>query len=74
MRKFLLTHLHVENVQLAKLAGNKVVATCGGKDKATLLKQLGVDRVIDYRSEDVKTVCFENHFKFFMIFFPSFIV
>ncbi|KAG7030991.1 Prostaglandin reductase-3 [Cucurbita argyrosperma subsp. argyrosperma] len=42
-------------VQLAKLAGNKVVATCGGKDKATLLKQLGVDRVIDYRSEDVKT-------------------
>ncbi|XP_022149218.1 prostaglandin reductase-3 [Momordica charantia] len=43
-------------VQLAKLSGNKVVATCGGKEKAMLLKELGVDRVIDYRSEDIKTV------------------
>lgn len=43
-------------VQLAKLAGNKVVATCGGKDKAMLLKNLGVDRVIDYKAEDIKTV------------------
>uniref|UniRef100_A0A7N0T0R8 Enoyl reductase (ER) domain-containing protein n=1 Tax=Kalanchoe fedtschenkoi TaxID=63787 RepID=A0A7N0T0R8_KALFE len=43
-------------VQLAKLAGNKVVATCGGKDKAALLKNLGVDRVIDYKAEDVKSV------------------
>lgn len=43
-------------VQLAKLAGNKVVATCGGKDKAILLKNLGVDRVIDYKAEDIKTV------------------
>ncbi|KNA21720.1 hypothetical protein SOVF_040850 [Spinacia oleracea] len=43
-------------VQLAKLAGNKVVATCGGSDKAMLLKKLGVDRVINYREEDVKTV------------------
>ncbi|KAK8485190.1 hypothetical protein V6N13_128761 [Hibiscus sabdariffa] len=42
-------------VQLAKLAGNKVVATCGGKEKATLLKELGVDRVVDYKTEDVKT-------------------
>ncbi|KAE8667868.1 ARP protein (REF) isoform 2 [Hibiscus syriacus] len=42
-------------VQLAKLEGNKVVATCGGKEKATLLKELGVDRVIDYKTEDVKT-------------------
>ncbi|TYH29407.1 hypothetical protein ES288_A01G008900v1 [Gossypium darwinii] len=42
-------------VQLAKLAGNKVVATCGGKEKARLLKELGVDRVIDYKAEDVKT-------------------
>ncbi|KAI8025564.1 Prostaglandin reductase-3 [Camellia lanceoleosa] len=40
---------------LAKLAGNKVVATCGGKEKAMLLKDLGVDRVIDYRAEDIKT-------------------
>ncbi|XP_010479454.1 PREDICTED: zinc-binding alcohol dehydrogenase domain-containing protein 2 isoform X2 [Camelina sativa] len=43
-------------VQLAKLAGNKVIATCGGSDKAKLLKDLGVDRVIDYRAEDIKTV------------------
>ncbi|CAA3001806.1 probable quinone oxidoreductase [Olea europaea subsp. europaea] len=43
-------------VQLAKLAGNKVVATCGGKDKAKLLKDLEVDRVIDYKTENIKTV------------------
>lgn len=43
-------------VQLAKLAGNTVVATCGGGAKAKLLKDLGVDRVIDYHSEDIKTV------------------
>ncbi|PON69113.1 Polyketide synthase, enoylreductase domain containing protein [Parasponia andersonii] len=43
-------------VQLAKLAGNTVVATCGGEQKAKLLKELGVDRVIDYKSEDIKTV------------------
>ncbi|XP_068320021.1 uncharacterized protein [Pyrus communis] len=43
-------------VQLAKLAGNTVVATCGGAEKAKHLKELGVDRVIDYKAEDVKTV------------------
>ncbi|KFK35988.1 hypothetical protein AALP_AA4G063600 [Arabis alpina] len=43
-------------VQLAKLAGNKVVATCGGSEKAKLLAELGVDRVIDYKTEDIKTV------------------
>ncbi|KAJ0974948.1 hypothetical protein J5N97_016913 [Dioscorea zingiberensis] len=43
-------------VQLAKLAGNKVVATCGGEKKALLLKSLGVDRVIDYRKENIKAV------------------
>jgi NADPH:quinone reductase-like Zn-dependent oxidoreductase len=36
-------------VQLAKLAGCHVVATCGGVAKAQLLQQLGVDRVIDYK-------------------------
>ncbi|KAI3922212.1 hypothetical protein MKX01_005901 [Papaver californicum] len=44
-------------VQLAKLAGNTVVAICGGEKKASLLKDLGVDRVIDYRSENMKAVC-----------------
>ncbi|KAL3730543.1 hypothetical protein ACJRO7_027543 [Eucalyptus globulus] len=43
-------------VQLAKVAGNTVVATCGGREKAMLLKDLGVDRVIDYKAEDIKTV------------------
>ncbi|KAK1256942.1 hypothetical protein QJS04_geneDACA017230 [Acorus gramineus] len=43
-------------VQLAKLAGNKVIATCGGEKKAALLKSLGVDRVIDYKKEDIKSV------------------
>lgn len=49
-------------MQLAKLAGNKVIATCGGKDKAELLKDLGVDRVIDYKAEDIKTVSPLNFF------------
>ena len=40
-----------------------MVATCGGEEKAMLLKNLGVDRVIDYRAEDIKTVC---------LFFPQF--
>ncbi|WVZ65206.1 hypothetical protein U9M48_014612 [Paspalum notatum var. saurae] len=43
-------------VQLAKLAGNKVVATCGGESKAELLASLGVDRVINYRNERIKDV------------------
>ncbi|CAI9786321.1 unnamed protein product [Fraxinus pennsylvanica] len=37
-------------------AGFEVVATCGGKEKAKLLKDLGVDRVIDYKEENIKTV------------------
>ncbi|XP_006661314.2 probable quinone oxidoreductase [Oryza brachyantha] len=43
-------------VQLAKLAGNKVVATCGGNSKAALLASLGVDRVINYQNENIKDV------------------
>ncbi|KAL5201731.1 hypothetical protein ABZP36_036085 [Zizania latifolia] len=43
-------------VQLAKLAGNKIVATCGGESKAALLSTLGVDRVINYRNEKIKDV------------------
>nr|BAK05909.1 predicted protein [Hordeum vulgare subsp. vulgare] len=43
-------------VQLAKLAGNKVIATCGGGNKAALLASLGVDRVIDYQHEKIKDV------------------
>lgn len=43
-------------VQLAKAAGNHVIATCSSAEKAKLLKTLGADRVINYRQEDVKTV------------------
>lgn len=40
-------------VQLAKLAGNHVIATCGSEQKAKLLKKLGCDRVINYHKEDL---------------------
>ena len=41
-------------VQLAKLAGCHVVATCGGADKAAMLRRLGADRVVDYKTEQLK--------------------
>ena len=43
-------------VQIAKLAGHRVVATCGGDAKAEMLTDLGVDRVINYRKEKVRDV------------------
>ena len=43
-------------VQLAKLAGCHVIATCGGPGKAEMLRQLGVDRVIDYTKEKLKVI------------------
>ncbi len=43
-------------VQLAKMAGNQVVATCGSDDKAHLLTDLGCDRVINYNKEQPKVV------------------
>jgi NADPH-dependent curcumin reductase CurA len=43
-------------VQLAKLAGCHVVGTCGSADKAAMLRTLGCDRVIDYRTESVDQV------------------
>lgn len=43
-------------VQLAKLAGNTVVATCGSDDKARLLTDLGCDRVINYNKEQPKVL------------------
>ena len=42
-------------VQLAKLAGNTVVGTCGSEEKAALLRDLGADRAVVYRDEDLKT-------------------
>ena len=43
-------------VQLAKLAGCRVVATCGTPEKAEMLRGLGADRVVDYKREDLGAV------------------
>ena len=43
-------------VQLAKLAGNHVIGTCGSKAKMELLQNLGCDRIINYRQENVADV------------------
>ena len=43
-------------VQLAKLAGNHVIGLTGSAAKAEALRGLGVDRVIDYRREDLRAV------------------
>ena len=43
-------------VQLAKQAGNTVIATCGSEDKAQLLRRLGADRIVNYRRESLKEV------------------
>jgi len=48
-------------VQLAKLRGCRVVAVCGGGEKAAFVRSLGADRVIDYRSEDVASVLREAY-------------
>ncbi|WP_375499325.1 zinc-binding dehydrogenase [uncultured Nostoc sp.] len=43
-------------VQLAKLAGNHVIGTCSSEAKADLLKELGCDRIINYRTENLNQV------------------
>ncbi|WP_315789739.1 zinc-binding dehydrogenase [Fischerella sp. JS2] len=43
-------------VQVAKLAGNHVIGTCGSQAKAELLQKLGCDRIINYRSENLNQV------------------
>jgi len=43
-------------VQLAKIAGNTVIGTCGNDDKVAFLESIGCDRPINYRSEDLKRV------------------
>lgn len=43
-------------VQLAKLAGNHVIGVCGSEAKVTLLKELGCDRIVNYRTETLDTV------------------
>ncbi|MEA5464039.1 zinc-binding dehydrogenase [Leptothoe sp. PORK10 BA2] len=43
-------------VQLAKLAGNHVIGTCGSEAKGQLLEGLGCDRTINYHQESVHDV------------------
>lgn len=43
-------------VQLAKQAGNRVIGTCSSDDKAALLKAMGCDRVVNYRTESLRDV------------------
>jgi NADPH2:quinone reductase len=39
-------------VQLAKIAGMRVIAIAGGKEKVDALRKFGADHAIDYRRED----------------------
>jgi len=48
-------------VQLAKQAGNHVIGTCGTEEKAAFLDELGCDRPIHYREEDVGEVLAEEY-------------
>jgi NADPH2:quinone reductase len=41
-------------VQLAKIAGMKVIAIVGGRDKAQAVKAFGADHAVDYKTEDVE--------------------
>ncbi len=43
-------------MQLAKRAGNHVIALTGSDHKAALLRELGADRVVNYRSESLRAV------------------
>jgi len=43
-------------VQLAKLAGNHVIGTVSSTEKVEFLKNLGCDRVINYKTEDLNSV------------------
>jgi len=43
-------------VQIAKLNGARVVATCSTEEKAKLLHELGADRVVVYTQEDLSQV------------------
>lgn len=48
-------------VQLAKRAGNHVIGTCSSDEKAQWLRQLGCDRAVNYRSEDLDRVLGEEY-------------
>ncbi|MCL4253640.1 MAG: zinc-binding dehydrogenase [Anaerolineae bacterium] len=43
-------------VQLAKLAGCKVIGTCSSEEKADLLRSWGCDRPVNYKTENLRDV------------------
>ncbi len=43
-------------VQIAKLAGNHVIGICGSDEKCAALKQIGCDRPINYKTENLGSV------------------
>lgn len=43
-------------VQVAKKAGNHVIGLCGSEEKAERLREIGCDRPINYKTEDVAEV------------------
>ncbi|XP_054724598.1 prostaglandin reductase 3-like [Uloborus diversus] len=49
-------------VQWAKAAGCHVIGTCSSEDKAKILKELGCDRIVNYKKEDLGEVL-ENEYK-----------
>ena len=48
-------------VQLARLAGCHVIGTCSTDDKADFLRDLGCNRAINYRKEDLRKVLREEY-------------
>lgn len=47
-------------VQLAKRAGNRVIGTCGSDEKVDLLRELGCDRPVNHRRENLRAVLREE--------------
>ena len=47
-------------IQLAKLAGAKVIATVGSADKAAFIRKLGADITVDHHKEDICQVLAAN--------------
>ncbi|KAJ3057378.1 Prostaglandin reductase 3 [Rhizophlyctis rosea] len=58
-------------VQIAKLGGNRLIGTCSSDEKATILKELGCDRVINYRKESIDSVLKEEYPKGVDVVFES---
>ena len=58
-------------VQLAKLAGNHVIGTCGSDAKVDFLRALGCDRPINYKQEDVQNVLKQEYPKGVDLVFES---